>query len=265
MLVSLLQKAGQKPALLPLSNRPSKLTKVTLIASLLSGTGSMFASAPAQAASYNCVPNSTGSGALIAIPFGQVAPTTNIQTGDTITCADKLFTIGNFDFKGATGDVEFEWVENPPSGYTADSFSVDIDFTPAIGSAFSPGFFNYTLAITNPSYTFDTIQLDSTIVSGAGGDIVVTKTVNGTLVLTSTNGSKDGPITIPYTSPISIEDSWSIPAGSTLDNVKDSVTQTSSVPGPLPLLGAGAAFGFSRRLRSRIRNPRLRISGLAKS
>ena len=25
------------------------------------------------------------------------------------------------------------------------------------------------------------------------------------------------------------------------------------VPGPLPLLGAGAAFGFSRRLRSRIR------------
>ncbi len=26
----------------------------------------------------------------------------------------------------------------------------------------------------------------------------------------------------------------------------------SSVPGPLPLLGAGAAFGFSRRLRSRL-------------
>ncbi|MFZ9752327.1 MAG: hypothetical protein ACO3B3_02055 [Cyanobium sp.] len=27
---------------------------------------------------------------------------------------------------------------------------------------------------------------------------------------------------------------------------------TSSVPGPLPVLGAGAAFGFSRRLRQRI-------------
>ena len=33
------------------------------------------------------------------------------------------------------------------------------------------------------------------------------------------------------------------------------VTQSvfSEVPGPLPLLGAGAAFGFSRRIRSRIK------------
>jgi MYXO-CTERM domain-containing protein len=30
---------------------------------------------------------------------------------------------------------------------------------------------------------------------------------------------------------------------------------TSSVPGPLPLLGAGAAFGWSRRLRKRIATP----------
>ncbi|MEB3323892.1 MAG: hypothetical protein VKM17_00980, partial [Cyanobacteriota bacterium] len=29
---------------------------------------------------------------------------------------------------------------------------------------------------------------------------------------------------------------------------------TNQVPAPLPLLGAGAAFGFSRKLRSRIRN-----------
>jgi hypothetical protein len=30
---------------------------------------------------------------------------------------------------------------------------------------------------------------------------------------------------------------------------------TAAVPGPLPLLGAGAAFGWSRRLRRRIAAP----------
>jgi hypothetical protein len=43
----------------------------------------------------------------------------------------------------------------------------------------------------------------------------------------------------------------------TIDTLSDSLTQkfgdTSTVPGPLPLLGAGAAFGFSRRLRKRIK------------
>jgi len=33
---------------------------------------------------------------------------------------------------------------------------------------------------------------------------------------------------------------------------------TSSVPGPLPLLGAGAAFGFSRKLRQRVKSSSLR-------
>jgi len=30
-----------------------------------------------------------------------------------------------------------------------------------------------------------------------------------------------------------------------------------NVPGPLPILGAGAAFGFSRKLRGRIKAARL--------
>jgi len=38
-----------------------------------------------------------------------------------------------------------------------------------------------------------------------------------------------------------------------LDLITPSVPPTSQVPGPLPLLGVGAAFGWSRRLRSRLR------------
>ncbi|MFM1798732.1 MAG: hypothetical protein RLZZ117_1010, partial [Cyanobacteriota bacterium] len=37
----------------------------------------------------------------------------------------------------------------------------------------------------------------------------------------------------------------------TLEGTGDTVN-VNVVPGPLPLLGAGAAFGFSRRLRQRI-------------
>jgi hypothetical protein len=36
------------------------------------------------------------------------------------------------------------------------------------------------------------------------------------------------------------------------DNI-DALEAASTVPGPLPIFGLGAAFGFSRRLRSRIK------------
>jgi hypothetical protein len=47
---------------------------------------------------------------------------------------------------------------------------------------------------------------------------------------------------------------------SRMDTITDSITQklqdpgdNPEVPGPLPLLGAGAAFGMSRKLRRRIK------------
>jgi MYXO-CTERM domain-containing protein len=46
----------------------------------------------------------------------------------------------------------------------------------------------------------------------------------------------------------------------TLDGTSETIQlilapPTSAVPGPLPLIGAGAAFGWSRRLRKRIAAP----------
>jgi hypothetical protein len=43
--------------------------------------------------------------------------------------------------------------------------------------------------------------------------------------------------------------------GGGVDSLENSFRQgtRSKVPGPLPLLGAGMAFGFSRKLRSRIK------------
>ncbi|MBM5817565.1 MAG: hypothetical protein FJ083_13575 [Cyanobacteria bacterium K_Offshore_surface_m2_239] len=40
----------------------------------------------------------------------------------------------------------------------------------------------------------------------------------------------------------------------TINGTADTITAKIAVPGPVPLLGAGAAFGFSRRLRQRIQS-----------
>ena len=68
--------------------------------------------------------------------------------------------------------------------------------------------------------------------------------------LVSTDGSNTGlvPILNP-TANIYVKDSYTVGAGGQLDNY----TNTFQTPGPLPILGAGAAFGFSRKLRSRIK------------
>jgi hypothetical protein len=53
-----------------------------------------------------------------------------------------------------------------------------------------------------------------------------------------------------------VRDDYSVTTGS-INSFQNSFTQfevadPAEVPGPLPLLGAGAAFGFSRRLRTRV-------------
>jgi hypothetical protein len=45
----------------------------------------------------------------------------------------------------------------------------------------------------------------------------------------------------------------------TINGTGDTITARIAVPGPLPLLGAGAAFGFSRRLRQRIQSRQVKI------
>jgi len=47
-----------------------------------------------------------------------------------------------------------------------------------------------------------------------------------------------------------VKDIWTASPGVTIDNINNNFAQ---VPGPLPILGIGAAFGFSRKLRKRIK------------
>lgn len=73
---------------------------------------------------------------------------------------------------------------------------------------------------------------------------------------TATNGMPIGPIAfstgLTYNK-VWVSDSYSTGANGELDNISNTFHRT---PGPLPVLGAGAAFGFSRKLRGRIKASR---------
>jgi hypothetical protein len=94
--------------------------------------------------------------------------------------------------------------------------------------------------VTSPSYPNDTVSKEVCAGSYIGG--VCTGSILGTI---TTNG---GVLSLPntYTS-IGIKDTV---IGTGVLHINNDFRQT---PGPLPVLGAGAAFGFSRKLRTRIK------------
>ena len=220
-------------------------------AMVLAGAGSLLSAGGAQAANtYSCAPRTVGGpGGFVNLPFSAIG------VGDTVTCADKKWTVNGFDFGAITGDIDFEWVQvDPGPGYFDDLFSNDIHFSPSIVGlpGGTTGFFDYTIEITQAGWVFDTVQLDTTVAvsPSSPGVTSVIKDITGGPILTSVNGSQVGPIDLPGGTSLRVRDTWNVAQGDVLTNVKDTFTQA---PGPLPLLGAGAAFAWSRKLRNRVK------------
>jgi len=135
--------------------------------------------------------------------------------------------------------------------------TLDVDFEDNISN--NSGIFTYSLE--SSVGTFLLVQIDSDT-DGIGGTTSVTKEVFGAYdpgtdtfsnligTETSTNGSTQIiTLTNQNLPKIYIRDTYSASGSTRLDNITNSYL----VPGPLPLLGAGAAFGFSRKLRGRIK------------
>lgn len=146
-----------------------------------------------------------------------------------------------------------------PKSLVADELSIDMDFQPPATGPQMDGV-QYEVTVSNPGWWFSEVALDS-IVTSPGG-VVVTKEIYSdpsftTLVWSAT--SIDGTVLafqpIPhYYATLYVIDSYTIPAGKTLGKVRNSFRQS---PAPLPVVGAAAAFGFSRKLRKRIKAARL--------
>jgi hypothetical protein len=247
--------------------RATTLSKSLLTAGLLGGAAlSTLGAGSAQAATgWNSHPPAgvlCTFGVVNGCDFSGSDPTPNVP----IPGGDKILTL-----LGQTG-----LLTNDTISFTkqATAWEVDIDFSLDRSDTFNPtGSLDYTIAITDPNYRFNLSQLStllSQIPSLPVGPYTTTKEVfltpfTGVPILTLTNnevpfntGSQNASGLISG-STIYVRDKWTIPTGSNtiIDAIQNNYTQTDHVPGPLPLLGAGAAFGFSRRIRSRIKGARL--------
>jgi hypothetical protein len=99
--------------------------------------------------------------------------------------------------------------------------------------------------ITDPGWTFASVELDSDH-TGTGQEVTKTITGSTNLILKSIDGMPDGPEALSGTS-INVKDEWILdPATGTIMSISNTYQQ---VPAPLPILGAGAAFGSIRKLR----------------
>lgn len=134
----------------------------------------------------------------------------------------------------------------------------------------SAGSISYAINITQPSTFFDRVRLTS-----AGTDYVATKSVfdgSGNPLFTlgqNAAASFSSPVSPPsfkdfapteFFAALNIVDTWSSGTqfGASVQDVNNIFSQKPArapgeVPGPLPIFGAAAAFGLSRRLRTRIK------------
>ncbi len=188
--------------------------------------------------------------------FGTAVPGINECGTETFVLGDKTLTYLENPTVG-TGDIEFIWDDNnttvpePYGKYLDDVWSVDTDFTPNLNGP-AAGTLKYKLSVDpspNP-LVFGKVNLNWAAIMGP--NVTVKKEVFSdafmTNILTLTGNGSLGDISALKLKDIWVIDTYNVPAGESLDNFNNAFTQ---VPGPLPLLGAGTAFGFSRRLRRR--------------
>jgi len=224
--------------------RATTLSKTLLTAGLLGGAAlSTLAAGSAQAASESCsFGTSTEHDQCSTIIWS-----TGWTLGDkNLTSLTYFPGIGPIDAP-PSGTFSFIWDELGRPGYLDDEWTTLATFDPAIGLP-DTGSYSYNLAITQPGWYFNDVELDSDHVGvGTKATKLVEDALGGDIAyLESINGMPDGPVPISGTS-IKVTDTWDIdPNTGKISSISNSFTQ---VPAPLPLLGAGAVLGSIRKLR----------------
>ena len=243
------------------------LRQPALLAGMLIGGSAMFAgSAQASLSTITCNFTVAQNECLGNSGIGWFSTPGILPIVGAPQLGDKLLNILSYTFDDftnagvpmkATGHFDFSWLDQDAVGpSTGDTWNLRAVFDNAItGDAIqgnATGALNYTLTITDPNFKYSSVALDSGHI-GIGS--MVKKAIGGVPYLTSMDGSNS---TLPLSGTfVDVTDSYTVPASGGINSFNNGFTQTSSVPGPLPLFGAGAAFGFSRRIRSRIKGARL--------
>jgi len=113
------------------------------------------------------------------------------------------------------------------------------------------GSLNYTLAIVGSSSTFKNVQIDGS--TAGSGNTVIKSIIPPAVALILINGGISN-ANIDGIFP-DVTDTYRVTDTGGLNGFNNGYTQSCipPVPGPLPLMGAGMALGFCRKLRSRIK------------
>lgn len=188
--------------------------------------------------------------------------------GGDITVGDKTLTEFNFA-ELAFEDTDTMTFTRIGSGL---GYQFQYNFVPILESEFS-GAFSYRVSITPAGLaagnTFDKVQANITgNIQTAAGTFITTVSTNPAInpltiqasssnIAPGVNPSADAFFAPGVTSAI-FRQTFALaglPTGaSVVNSLGLTLTQKGpdAVPGPLPILGAGAAFGFSRKLRRRV-------------
>ncbi len=251
-----------------------------LAASLLSALPAQAVTPPAACASFA---NSTNqvSGATI---FG--TPSFACQIGDKIysnfsILADVQDTLKTSGFGFSNAAEIYSLSVTPGFGFRPVSTTTNVGTVrrPRLQTTYSDAIYSlgYTISVVGPRAIKDVST--SATSSVIGKDVPMwTKTLvatsstetlgpvgltasqtpppNGTITVGGPVAFLAPPTSVTFTSTLKvngIKDNGVFNFNDTITQMNPQAPPTDSVPGPLPVLGAGAAFGFSRRLRRRLR------------
>jgi hypothetical protein len=186
-----------------------------------------------------------------ACPNGSVAISS--LTPLAFSCTQGGFTFTLNSFTGFTG-LDAITFSNPDANSFTYSFQGNVTWTGSTTRSF-----NYSITSPNGKKLKDfTSAVSSSIGNPKAGTFAVTGNP-GTATATLTNMTAVGG-SQTYATPL-VSDSFTAALSGITGNGIQSVQSTyyvaqdatTSTPGPLPIIGAASAFGFSRKLRSRIK------------
>jgi hypothetical protein len=198
---------------------------------------------------------SAGSALLMA---GSAQASISCTFGTLASCAGTVgkLTFSNFQASGSAepGDL-ITILLSPNSGV----YSISSNYTPSSASNALTGSGNLSFDVSAlPGFALNTASANSDSDNQASPLFAFTSTLSnlpgGPLVSTGANvgpssftsGSTSSSVLISWAQGSSLNEAY----GSSL-RLTTNPPSITAVPGPLPLLGAGAAFGLSRRLRRR--------------
>ena len=202
---------------------------------------------------------------VLAAPASAALPCTSFNTLGALAVGGNTCTQGVFDFTLTGSPSIGSFASGDAIQFTGGGNSFSYIITAEAIDQFNVGPYNlaYTVTAIAPGKHFSAFSAQTSatflpLASNFGSYDITSMNALGTATGTQV-GSISNAGALPYPTNTFLSDSFTsilTVTGGKIQGVQGTINldmEPSTVPGPLPLLGAGAAFGFSRRIRNRIK------------